>query len=151
MKRSICTVLPSKKIWILHHRTKSIPQISVDVTFLCSTRISDSEEDWCRMVASNKQGSPMLSTYLVSDINTNTRNYKFTSTSGLVPLSSLPVPTPPIPTIVITEGKFSGKSFIRRGKCQHIFSDSRPISSLSINGRSHQGSFFGANRQKSVH
>ena len=51
----------------------------------------------------NEKGYAMISTYLVSAIQVNARNTKFTSTSGLVTLSPVPGPTPPINPIVITK------------------------------------------------
>ena len=40
----------------------------------------------------NGKGLAVISSSLVSDIQANTRNTKFNSTSGLVPLSPVPVP-----------------------------------------------------------
>ena len=53
-----------------------------------------------------EKGLSVISTSLVSAIQANILNYRFTSTSGLVQLPPLPGPTPTIPPMVITEAKY---------------------------------------------
>ena len=62
----------------------------------------------------NDQIHSVIITYLVSDIQYNISNTKFTSTYGLVPLPPVTGPTSHITPIVVTGGNSAGKYFVMR-------------------------------------
>ena len=93
----------------------------------------------------NKQLCAMISTSLVSEIQSNTSKNKFAYTSGLVILPSVTGSTIPILPLVKTYSKNRGHSFVREQKCQKPRSDSISINSIIIKGSLYQGQIFDAN------